>query len=122
MDFRNFIEVEDYYHQITSGEVEGKPFKISVGKAYDFGKSNPKYLRNLPISLIKHDLSWWQGDEERMKNADTSYPLLVFRMPDGKLTVADGLNRMKKVIDIEKKNFIKAYIIPFNELPKEVFV
>jgi hypothetical protein len=36
-----------------------------------------------------------------MMNADTSYPLLVIQNDDGRLGVADGLNRMKKAIDVE---------------------
>jgi hypothetical protein len=119
--FKDFIcEVEGFANQITSGEHNGKKFKISVGKAYEFAKTG-NYLKTLPVTSLEHDLSWWQGDKTRMMAADTAFPLLVF-IVDGNLTVADGLNRLKKAVSIEKKRLIQAYVVPFDDLPANVFV
>jgi hypothetical protein len=97
------------------GDDQGNTF--SVEKIIAFAKTNPRYFhKDFPLSKIKHDLSWWQGNKERMMNADTSYPLLVIQNDDGHLSVADGLNRMKKAVDVEKKNAIDVYLVPKKDI------
>ena len=51
-------------------------------------------------------------------NADTSFPLLVIQNDDGHLGVADGLNRMKKAVDVEKKQTIDVYLVPKKDIMK----
>lgn len=121
ISFREYIklnEIEDFQDQIASGPLG----KISIGKLAAFAKTQPKLLKTIPIQKVIHDLSWWQGDEQRMMNADTRYPILVLVLPDGGWTVTDGLNRLKKAVSIEKKTSIQAYIIPIDQLPPEVFL
>ena len=50
-----------------------------------------------------------------MKKTDTSYPILVIR-EDGHLSVADGLNRLKKMISIEEKTKADVYIVPKEDI------
>ena len=52
---------------------------------------------------------------KRMKKTDTSYPILVIR-EDGHLSVADGLNRLKKMISIEEKDEADVYIVPKEDI------
>ena len=128
---RNFIlfgskkinEVEDRFTGSTFADDDGNEY--SVEKAYNLAKTICKPI-SLPISKIEHDLKWWDEglengsqSEDHMKTVDTSYPILVFRNPDGHLTVPDGLNRMKKARDIEGKTHIKAYVIDWNDEAKK---
>jgi len=79
-------------------------------------KNKDKYfIPNFPVENIKHDLKYWQGDEKRMMNADTSFPLLVI-IENGCLSVADGLNRLYKAVNVEEKETIDVYIVPKEEL------
>lgn len=114
-------ESQDFFTGSKFGDDKGNSW--SVEDVLKFAKSNPKYFhKNFPLSKIKHDLSWWQGDEERMKNADTSYPLLVLQEPDGHLSVADGLNRMKKAVDVEGKKTIDVYLVPKKDIEHLVLI
>ena len=110
-------EGSDFFAGSKFADEEGNTF--SVEKIIAFAKKNPKYFRkDFPLSKIKHDLSWWQGNKERMMNADTSFPLLVIQNDDGHLGVADGLNRMKKAVDVEKKQTIDVYLVPKKDIMK----
>jgi tRNA splicing ligase len=51
-----------------------------------------------------------------MANADTNYPLLVLQNDGGHLTVADGLNRMKKAISLENRKTIDVYLVPKKDI------
>jgi Putative amidoligase enzyme len=111
-------EAKDYFKGSKFGDDDGNNF--SVEEVLNFAKSKPEYLhKDFPLSKIKHDLSWWKDNaaqRERMKNADTSYPLLVIKNDDGHLSVADGLNRMKKAVDVEKKKTIDVYVVPKKDI------
>ena len=111
-------EAKDYFHGSTFGDDAGNQF--SVEAVLKFAQSKPQYLhKNFPLDKIKHDLSWWEDNaaqRERMQNADTRYPLLVIQNDDGHLSVADGLNRMKKAIDVEKKKTIDVYVVPKKDI------
>ena len=110
-------EGDDFFAGSKFADEEGNTF--SVEKIIAFAKKNPKYFhKDFPLSKIKHDLSWWQGNKERMMNADTSFPLLVIQNDDGHLGVADGLNRMKKAVDVEKKQTIDVYLVPKKDIMK----
>ena len=110
-------EGSDFFAGSKFADEEGNTF--SVEKIIAFAKKNPKYFRkDFPLSKIKHDLSWWQGNKERMMNADTSFPLLVIQNDDGHLGVADGLNRMKKAVDVEKRTTIDVYLVPKKDIMK----
>jgi hypothetical protein len=110
-------EGSDFFAGSKFADEDGNTF--SVEKIIAFAKKNPKYFhKDFPLSKIKHDLSWWQGNKERMMNADTSFPLLVIQNDDGHLGVADGLNRMKKAVDVEKKTTIDVYLVPKKDIMK----
>jgi pyrimidine deaminase RibD-like protein len=112
---KSIAEDKDFFTGSKFADEDGNTF--SVEQIIAFAKKNPKYFHNdFPLSKIKHDLSWWQGNKERMMNADTSYPLLVIQNDDGRLGVADGLNRMKKAIDVEKKKTIDVYLVPKKDI------
>lgn len=108
----------DHFHGSKFADDDGSQW--SVEKVLDFAKNNPKYFKkDFPLSKIQHDLDWWEDNPEqrkRMKNADTSYPLLVLQMDDGHLSVADGLNRMKKAISVEKRKTIDVYLVPKKDI------
>lgn len=96
--------------------------QYSVEKLYAIARANAaRYLRrDFPISRIEHDLEWWDAgledggqSHDHMLTVDTSYPILVLKQPDGHLTVCDGLNRMKKARDVEHRDTIDAYVIPW---------
>lgn len=111
-------EAKDYFKGSKFGDEQGRTW--SVETVIDFAKSDPKYLKkDFPLSKIKHDLDWWEdtpAQRERMKNADVSYPLLVLKNDDGHLSVADGLNRMKKAVDVLKQKTIDVYLVPKKDI------
>jgi GNAT superfamily N-acetyltransferase len=116
-DNEGVMEGSDFFAGSKFADEDGNTF--SVEKIIAFAKKNPKYFhKDFPLSKIKHDLSWWQGNKERMMNADTSFPLLVIQNDDGHLGVADGLNRMKKAVDVEKKTTIDVYLVPKKDIMK----
>lgn len=110
-------EVTDYFTGSEFSDDSGTKWKVE--KVLDFAKSNPKYLyKNFPLSKLTHDLEWWEDNpdqRERMKRADTNFPLLVIN-DNGHLSVADGLNRMKKAVSIEKKKYIDVLIVPKTDI------
>ena len=117
MESQGVAEGSDFFAGSKFADEEGNTF--SVEKIIAFAKKNPKYFhKDFPLSKIKHDLSWWQGNKERMMNADTSFPLLVIQNDDGHLGVADGLNRMKKAVDVEKRTTIDVYLVPKKDIMK----
>jgi hypothetical protein len=111
---------------------DDKGVKRSVEAVVAFAEANKnKYLRrNFPISELKHELKWWDDQNkenpakstERMMKADTSFPLLVIKNDSYGLSVADGLNRLKKAIDIEKKDAVDVYIVPEEDIPDSTIV
>ena len=100
------------------GDEEGNIF--SVEEVYEFVEANKeKYFKsNFPISKLIHNLEWWDKNydinnkehKRRMMNSDTSYPLLVVKEKNN-LSVADGLNRLYKAVNIENKKNIDIYLI-----------
>jgi hypothetical protein len=111
-------ESVDYFHGSKFADDDGNQW--SVEKVLDFAKNHPKYFKkDFPLSKIKHDLSWWEDNpaqRKRMTTSDTNYPLLVIQNDDGHLTVADGLNRMKKAIGVEKRKTIDVYLVPKKDI------
>ena len=110
-------QVEDWQDQIATNPKTGK--KYHVKDIYDFAKSNPKFfVKDLPIEDTDA-LEWWdkqydmknENHVQRMQNADTSVPVLGIRQEDGTISIADGLNRVKKAHSIEGKATIPAYVI-----------
>ena len=106
--------------------------KRSVEAVVKFAEENKdKYFKkDFPIKELEHELSWWDkqnkqdGDKStaRMMNADTSYPLLVIKNDSYGLSVADGLNRLKKARDVENKDKIDVYIVPEEDIPSSTIV
>jgi pyrimidine deaminase RibD-like protein len=109
---------KDYFRGSKFGDEEGNTW--SVESVLDFAKSNPVYFKkDFPLSKLQHDLDWWEDNPEqrkRMANADTNYPLLVLQNDGGHLTVADGLNRMKKAISLENRKTIDVYLVPKKDI------
>ena len=56
-----------------------------------------------------------QAAYDRMMRADVSYPLLVI-IEDGCLSVADGLNRMYKAINVLGMTHIDVYLVPKEDI------
>ena len=50
-----------------------------------------------------------------MQSTNTSYPILVI-LEDGYPSVADGLNRLKKMLSFEKKDKADVYIVPKEDI------
>ena len=94
---------------------EGRTF--SVESVVDFvQKNHDKYfVPQFPLEAISHDIKYWQGDEERMMRTDVSYPLLVI-IENGCLSVADGLNRMYKAINVLGMTHIDVYLVPKEDI------
>lgn len=102
--------------------------KRSVEAVVKFAEKNKnKYFKkDFPISKLEHELKWWDKQNEkdpessnaRMMKADTTYPLLVIKNQTYGLSVADGLNRLKKAKDIENKKNIDVYIVPETDIPE----
>ena len=111
---------------------DDKGVKRSVEAVVKFAEKNKnKYFKkDFPISKLKHELKWWDEQNKddpkksnaRMMKADTSYPLLVIKNDSYGLSVADGLNRLKKAIDVEKKKTIDVYIVPEKDIPDDTKV
>jgi hypothetical protein len=111
---------------------DDKGIKRSVEAVVRFAEKNKnKYFKkDFPISKLKHELKWWneqnKKDPERSKarmiKADTSYPLLVIKNKSYGLSVADGLNRLKKALDIENRDVIDVYIVPEKDIPENTRV
>ena len=117
-------EAKDYYKGSKFGDDQGRTF--SVEKVLEFVEENKdEYLnKDFPLEELEHQLKWWEaqadvlGREElirRMESTNTSYPILVI-LEDGYPSVADGLNRLKKMISIEKKDKADVYIVPKEDI------
>ena len=123
-NWRQYLNEADYFKGSKFGDDQGRTF--SVEKVNDFAKENEdKYLeKSFDLDKLKHELKWWEkqadklGKEksiDRMENTNTDYPILVIR-EDGHLSVADGLNRLKKMISIEEKAKADVYIVPKEDI------
>lgn len=124
--FKKFLaeEVEPWQDQIATNDETGKKYRVK--DIYDFAQSNPKFLiKDLPIEDTDA-LEWWDKQydmdnpqhKERMEKADTSVPVLGIRQEDGTISIADGLNRIKKAHTIEGKTTIPAYVIGKEDMEK----
>jgi hypothetical protein len=117
--YRLIVEKKDYFTGSKFGDEEGN--KFSVEKVFDFVKKNKDkyYKKKYPIQKIKHNLEWWDKNydiknpkhKKRMMDTDTSYPLLVVVEKNGNYSVADGLNRLYKAVNIEKKKTLPVYVV-----------
>lgn len=111
---------------------DDKGVKRSVEAVVKFAEKNKdKYFqKDFPISKLEKELLWWdeqnrmnpEESNARMMKADTSYPLLVIKNDSYGLSVSDGLNRLKKAKDVEKKEVIDVYIVPEEDIPEETIV
>lgn len=111
---------------------DDKGVKRSVPAVVKFAEKNKdKYFqKDFPISKLEKELKWWNQQNEadpeksnaRMMKADTSFPLLVIKNNSYGLSVSDGLNRLKKAKDIEKKKSIDVYIVPEEDIPDSTIV
>jgi len=120
--FKEFLieEVENWKDQKMHSDVTDKDYMVK--DVYDWAKKNTK-----PVTLPIKDtdaLEWWdkqydmdnKAHKKRMMDADTSFPVLGIRQKDNKISIADGLNRVKKAHDIEHKKSVKAYVIDQKDL------
>ena len=127
-NWRQYLNEADYFKGSKFGDDQGRTF--SVEKVGDFAKENEdKYLEeSFDLDKLKHELKWWEkqadklGKKEsirRMKETDTSHPILVIRevgKEGPEYSVADGLNRLKKMISIEEKGEADVYIVPKEDI------
>ena len=120
-NFKQFLkEAEDWKDQKMYSDVTNKVYKVA--DIYAWAKNNTKQV----TTDIKNTdaLEWWhkqydmdnKAHKKRMMDADTSYPILGIRQEDGTISVADGLNRVKKAHTIEKKKTVPAYVINQKDL------
>ena len=119
--FKEFLtEAQDWKDQKMHSDVTNKDYMVK--DVYDWAKKNTK-----PVTVAIKDtdaLEWWdkqydmdnKAHKKRMMDADTSFPVLGIRQKDNKISIADGLNRIKKAHDIEHKKSIKAYVIDQKDL------
>lgn len=116
-------EVENWDEQITSDE---KGNKYRVKDLYDYAKNECEdcYNKELPIDDTDA-LHWWSKNYsmknpehvKRMEKTDTSVPVLGVRVADSDtISIADGLNRIKKAHSMEKKKVIPAYVINMKDV------
>ena len=123
-NWRQYLNEADYFKGSKFADDQGRTF--SVEKVIAFAKENEdKYLeKSFDLGKVKHELKYWEGQAstigkeksmKRMNATDTSYPILVIR-EDGHLSVADGLNRLKKMISIEEKTKADVYVIPKEDI------
>lgn len=116
-------EVENWDEQITSDE---KGNKYRVKDLYDYAKNECEdcYNKELPIDDTDA-LHWWSKNYsmknpehvKRMEKTDTSVPVLGVRVADSDtISIADGLNRIKKAHSMEKKRVIPAYVINMKDV------
>ena len=125
--FINYIleaqEVESWDNQkFTNGKNT-----YSVKDAIAIAKKHGELVNEFPIDKTD-GLEWWSHhysmkNEEhvkRMESSDTSFPILGIKQKDGTISVADGLNRVKKAYHIEKKTHIPAYVISMSTLKKHI--
>ena len=123
---------KQYLLEMTDEEWKNQTFysdatdmTFHVKDVYDFVKQHPEFLvPNFPINKTDA-LEWWdksysmdsKHDRERMENTDTSAPILAIKSGNkGKVSVADGMNRVKKAHDIEGKTTIPAYVIDMKDI------
>lgn len=104
---KSINKIKDYF---TDSQFSDGKHSWNVEDIYDFAKKNGK-PEEIPVSKLKANREYWQGNKDRMMNADTKYPILIIAEPEGFLSVADGLNRLEKIITIEKKDTIPAYLV-----------
>jgi len=105
---------DDYFSgsKFSDGEMEWYVEDV-LGHVESRGE---EYLRRgFPVSELVHNLEWWQGDVDRALRADTGYPLLVL-IEDGEYSVADGLNRLWKIVNVEKEDLTDVYLVPKEDI------
>ena len=136
---KDTILLEEAYQQILENETsdlgimkDDNGVKRSVNKVIEFAEQNKDkyYKANFPIKELEHNLEWWdkqnkanpESSTARMMKADTSFPLLVIKNNSYGLSVADGLNRLKKAKDIEKKTTVNIYLVPEEDIPDTTIV
>ena len=133
MNFNKEIEnLLEHFHDASNIMQNEKGEKWSVPKIVKFAEKNKEkyFKKDFPISKLKHELKWWnkqnkedpKHSNERVQKADTSYPLLVIKDSSYGLSVADGLNRLKRAISIEDRKTIDVYIVPKKDIPEDTKV
>jgi hypothetical protein len=118
---QHLTEVENWDNQIATNDETGKTYRVK--DMYDYAKNNGKFVQDLPIKDTDA-LEWWDKsysmdkpeNVKRMKNADTSFPVLAVEYEKGKYSITDGLNRIKKAHSLENKKTIPAYIISNSDM------
>ena len=105
---------DDYFSgsKFSDGEME---WYVEEVLEHVESRSEEYLRRDFPVSELVHDLVWWQGDVERALRADTRYPLLVL-IEDGEYSVADGLNRLWKIVNVEKEDLTDVYLVPKEDI------
>lgn len=95
----------------------------SVGALVAYANKHGKRT-TVPIDDISHNFVPDPTDnppspeehKARVGRANLEYPIVVVRMPDGKLCIADGFHRAEKVMSLGHTH-IEAYVIDYDMLP-----
>jgi len=116
-------EVENWDEQITSDE-NGNRYRVK--DLYDYAKNECEDCYNEELPIDNTDaLHWWNKNYsmknpehvKRMEKTDTSVPVLGVRVANSDtISIADGLNRIKKAHSMEKKKVIPAYVINMKDV------
>lgn len=118
----------DHFKDGKFSDEKGNIFRVK--KVADFAsKNHDKYfIPKFDLKKIENRLEWWEekylvddhkqllSNLSRVVNCDTSFPLIVLLEDEGSLSVADGLNRLFKALNIEKKKHLPAYFIPKRDI------
>jgi hypothetical protein len=113
-------KVENWTKQKMHSDLTDKDYRVK--DVYDYAKKHSK-----PVKLKISDtdaLEWWDKQydmdnakhKKRMMDADTDYPVLAIKVKNGKYSIADGLNRIKKLHDVEHEKNVYAYVIDQKDL------
>ena len=127
-NWKQFLNEADYFKGSKFGDDQGRTFSVEDVIAFA-EKDKDKYLeKSFDLGKVEHELKYWEDQaatigkeksEERMKAAKTEFPILVIMEVGEKgpeYSVADGLNRLKKMISIEEKTKADVYVIPKEDI------
>lgn len=120
------IPVTEKYREESSSTFEHYGETFSINKVHEIIEQ-----KNIPISQLNsvNDLGWLletsdsEGlrykdlvDEKRVAAADTDTPMIVLDDPRCKLVVVDGLHRLTKAVQIEKRKTVPCYVLKYKDI------
>ncbi|QVW56153.1 hypothetical protein pEaSNUABM6_00009 [Erwinia phage pEa_SNUABM_6] len=104
------------YHEGPESTVTHRSHEYSVDALLDIAERHS--LVQIPVSRIEWILNETTLEDERVKSADTDYPIIVLH--EGSLyIVLDGAHRLAKAVAEGKDTIAAKILVPAN-LPKPV--